>query len=233
MASFDLYMASEPRNRLSSAANDSTGNPNPIDAGNWTGCGRNQGNLVGTYRDWSACAETQWLGRPPTVTDMRSITYNDLKQRIKRQFWDRTGIEDIPDQDIANIFMNIFMGYGNVRLVQRALNDEFGLNLAVDGSMIKTLSNGQLGETYTALLRNSRIYPARTYNAIWDKLYESFSAQYNTFPGLLNSLLNDFPPKKDETREGSMLFSGTMASIFVPLSLAIFIAYRLIIRKKR
>ena len=118
---FKSYMNLPIRKQLTSALNDDTVNPDPHDAGNWTGCGCGQGNLVGTYRDVSACAMTHMLKRPATTQDLRSLTEEDVN-RIFKSWWDDMRMYEIPDQDVANIIFHIKLHFGNIGVVKRALN---------------------------------------------------------------------------------------------------------------
>lgn len=118
---FNSYMELPVRKKLTSSLNDDTVNPDPHDAGNWTGCGCGKGNLVGTYRDVSACAMTHMLKRPATVEDLRSLTEEDVK-RIFKSWWDDMKMYEISDQDVANIIFHIKLHFGNLGVVQRAFN---------------------------------------------------------------------------------------------------------------
>jgi lysozyme family protein len=194
MASFDDYMLSQPRYDLTQSSNDATINPRSDDAGNWTGCVIGRGNLVGTYRDWSACAETDYLRRNATVNDLRSLSFNDVKQRIKTTAWDRVGLDSVPDQDVANIVMHIRLHFGNISNVQRALN-ELGENLTIDGSA------GVGSNTLNALIRQTRKNAVKTFNEIRDRLALVYS---NSNPAYVNGFmryLNTYFPRKMEVNQ--------------------------------
>jgi lysozyme family protein len=152
MASLDLYFEHPLRKLLSTSNNDATVNPLANDAGNWTGCVPYVGNLVGTYRDISACLLSDYLGRPATVYDLRALTEQDVKNLFRIYFWDKLGGDSIPSQDVANIATQNYAHFGNVRNIQRALN-RLGENLSVDGV------SGSL--TRQALARQAAINPAR------------------------------------------------------------------------
>lgn len=222
MASIDSYLRSEPRYKLSQITNSDINNPDPVDAGNWTGCNRNSGNLVGTHRDWSACAETAYLGRPATYQDMSRIDYEALKKRIREVFWDKAGLDDL-SQDVANIYMHIFLHFGNVWVVQDALN-KMGENLKVDGIA------GRNSDTLKALIKRDRENSIRLYNRIRDSLeiaYLNSNPKY--VRGFINGL-NTYFPKKQEIG-GSLPTSGQVTSVFIPVAITMYLFYRFFIKK--
>jgi lysozyme family protein len=203
MASFDEYMLSQPRYDLTQSRNDATINPRSDDAGNWTGCAYGRGNLVGTYRDWSACAETSYLRRNATVSDLRALTFNDVKQRIKTTAWDRIGLDSLTDQDVANIVMHVKLHFGNISNVQRALN-ELGENLTIDGLA------GVGSNTTNALIRQTRKNPIKTFNAIRDRLSVVYSNSNPVYSNGFMRYLNTYFPRKMEVN---------MASVTIPVVL--------------
>lgn len=184
-ARFERYMNLPHRKKLTSAANDGTSNPRADDAGNWTGCGAGQGRLVGTYRDISACLYQQYKGRPIYVEDMRAMTYAEAKEII-RSIWDKMKLSEVPNQDVANITMHIKMHFGNVKIVQRALN-LLGERLSTDGLMGS--------KTLAALKRQTSLRPTATYNKIRSLLVQAYEKSNPVYRKGFMSLLEDFPPK--------------------------------------
>jgi len=191
MASFDAYINSPLRKALTSANNNGTkdtpGHPRADDAGNWTGCRPGVGNLVGTYRDISACMLTQVLGRPATYEDLKALTEQDAKNLIKRWFWDPLKLDQVPHQETADISIHIFMHYGNIRVVQKGLN-RLGAGLVEDG---------KAGPATIEALRKKAGPTA--YNAIRDELriaYENNSVEVYRKP-FLDALNKYFPVLSD------------------------------------
>ena len=205
MASFDEYMLSQPRYDLTQSSNDATTNPRSDDAGNWTGCSYGRGNLVGTYRDWSACAETSYLGRPATVYDLRALSFNDVKLRMKTTGWDRIGLDSVPNQDVANIVMHIKLHFGNIANVQRALN-ELGENLTIDGSA------GPNSNTTNALIRQTRKNPIKTFNAIRDRLAVVYTNSNPVYSAGFMRYLNTYFPRKMEIDTTTVLIPVVLVS---------------------
>lgn len=205
MASFDEYMLSQPRYDLTQSSNDATINPQSDDYGNWTGCAPYRGNLVGTYRDWSACAESSYLNRPATVNDLRSLTFNDVKRRIKVTAWDRIGLDSLPNQDIANIVMHVKLHFGNIRNVQIALNS-LGENLSIDGQA------GFGSSTLNALIRQTRKDSIKTFNAIRDRLADVYSASNPRYSNGFLRYLNTYFPRKIEIKASYLIAPALIVS---------------------
>ena len=209
-ANFERYMQMPWRQKLTSASNDGTINPRADDLGNWPSGQIGVGPLVGTFRDISAWALTAYRGHTVTVQELRALTYADAKEVIK-WIWDGIRAGEIQDQDVANITMHIKMHFGNIRLVQEALNN-LGEKLDIDGTL------GQ--KTLDAINRQIRKGPARLYNAIRAKLkaaYERSNPVYRK--GFLN-VLSDFPEKSTNKR-----YWATAAVIVLAVA-AIIYAYK-------
>jgi hypothetical protein len=192
-AKFEAYMNTNLRKKLTSHVNDATVNPRADDAGNWTGGVQGKGKLVGTYRDIAAVTACAYYGKK-TVTpeELRAIDENEAK-RIIKWIWDSINASEIPDQDVANITMHIKMHYGNIRIVQRALNS-LGENLKLSGTMNKP--------TLKALQKHTKSDAINTYNVIRTKLKHSYSRSNPVYrKGFMRIIENDFPLKnknKDE-----------------------------------
>ncbi len=211
LATFDNYMLSMPRNLLSQTSNNGTDTnpPHPLsnDAGNWSGCAQGAGLLVGTYRDVSACMLSAKLGRTVTAQELRNLTFNDVKD-LFRPLWISIGAGQLTDQDVANIYMHIKLHYGNIHVVQRALN-KLGENLNVDGSA------GDL--TKAAIVRQTKKNAVNTYNKIREELRISYSSNPNYAQAFLSSLDRYFPVKTGSSKviagsAGAVLLFGAAAA---------------------
>jgi lysozyme family protein len=90
----------------------------PQDKGN-----RNSlGQLVGTNWGINAQVYETYLGRPPSENDMRSMPRTTAEKIFKRLYWDRIYGDTIPDQQLANIFLDGIVNHGQgVRLMQEVL----------------------------------------------------------------------------------------------------------------
>lgn len=104
----------------------------PEDNGNYN----TEGHLVGTNYGISAPVYENWIGRLPTVADMKAITKAIAFQIYKANYWDACKGDYFKNQSVANLVIDHAVNAGVAsagRLVQRVLNNEFGYNLAVDG----------------------------------------------------------------------------------------------------
>ncbi len=174
------------RKLLTGIVNDATANPLANDAGNWTGCSPGKGNLIGTYRDISACALSDYLKRPATVQDLRNLTEADTRTII-RSWWDKMRMSEVPDQDVANIVFHLRMHFGNVHIAQIALR-QLGENVDIDG---------QFGpQTLEALKRQTRRNAGKTYTAIRNLLKANYQrSDPSVRAGFMRFLTDDFPEK--------------------------------------
>lgn len=106
----------------------------PGDNGNYNSLGQ----LVGTNYGISAKVYENWIGRPPSVADMKAIT-KDLSIMIYRSwYWDAIGASFINNQSIANLIVDHAVNagvYAAGKMTQEVLNEKFGFNLVVDGAI--------------------------------------------------------------------------------------------------
>jgi lysozyme family protein len=109
---------------------------NPSDPGNWTGGKIGVGDLVGTNKGISAPVYGEYIGRKPTVADMKSITNSTAKIIFRVRYWDLMKGDQIINQSVANILIDHAINAGRVRasrMVQEILNKKFSKRLVVDG----------------------------------------------------------------------------------------------------
>jgi lysozyme family protein len=78
--------------------------------------------LVGTNRGISAIAYEQYLGRKPTVADMKAITPEIAKQVYKKLFWDKMLGDQIQNNSVAWIMFDSLIATGNLKLVRSGIN---------------------------------------------------------------------------------------------------------------
>lgn len=112
MASFDLAYNLVARaeggyqNLRSDAANQNS-------RGEWVGT--NWGIIPATYE--------RATGRVPSESDMRSLTKEQAKEMFRQLFWTTIKGDQIPDQQLANIFFDGHVNHGTwgIQLMQRTL----------------------------------------------------------------------------------------------------------------
>lgn len=98
------------------------------DTGNWA-CGQ----LVGTKYGVSAVAFSIWVGRCPTVDEIKNLT-KDVAFHFYAWYFDHYNLYPIENQTFFELLANNTMGSpaNAARVEQKALN-RLGYNIAVDG----------------------------------------------------------------------------------------------------
>lgn len=91
----------------------------PQDDGNWY-----LGELIGTNWGISAPTLAGFLGRKPTVTEMRNLSRATAELILKRSFWDKNNLGKLHNQSVATMIYDgtVNSGAGTMRLlVEKAL----------------------------------------------------------------------------------------------------------------
>jgi len=135
-------------------------NPNDFD-GNYNSLGE----LVGTMRGISALVYEAWIGRPPTVADMKSISLATADAILKKLYWDLLKAPQIKNQEVAEVIVDhgINSGTGSIAIiVQRVLNNSFNKNLAVDGG-IGNLTLSAINSVNQVMLHSAIIQGRKDY----------------------------------------------------------------------
>lgn len=181
---FKLYMQSPLRQKLVSEHNIVAHDPAANDASNWSGCQVGKGVLAGTFRDISACAAAACYGRDVTVEEMKNLSYNEAENVI-RWIWNQIHGSKISNQSVANLTMHIQMQYGNIRIVQAALNS-MGAKLRLSGRMDRA--------TQLAMANACKADAADTYNQIRNQLIIAYGRMRGTYT-FVRIINKEFPPK--------------------------------------
>ena len=155
----------------------------PDDTGNYCA-----GQLIGTKYGVSAVAFGNWVGRCPTVAEMKALT-TDTAYQFYAWYFDRFNLYPIESQKFFELLANNTMGSpaGAARAEQRALN-RLGYSVAVDGSRGPA--------TVAALNKAWRSAPEKIYNTVreeWVKHLESINKP-QFLPGWMYRLNTYFPP---------------------------------------
>lgn len=111
------------------------------DNGNWTGGKKGVGMLIGTKFGISAPVLMDYLGRVPTVTEMRNLTKSISDSIYMAKYWQPIRGNEIESQEIANgIYdMAVNAGVGTaIILAKRARN--FPETSKMDDYFLKTLN---------------------------------------------------------------------------------------------
>lgn len=104
------------------------------DEGNYNSLGQ----LIGTNYGISAVALEKYLGRVPSVSDMKTLSYSTALIIFKNEYWDMIKGDYINSQAVAETIVDHAVNSGRkttVRIVQTVLNQYFGKNLVIDGDM--------------------------------------------------------------------------------------------------
>lgn len=181
---FKQYINSPLRQKLLSSSNSNLASPSKHDGSNWSGCQIGKGVLAGTFRDVSACAASACYGRDISIEEMKNLDYN-AAVKIIEWIWNKIYGSSIPDQSVANLTMHIQMQFGNIRMVQNALNSK-GYNLRSTGAMNRATLNA---------LQNACDKDAiETYNIIREELLSTFKSMRGSHL-YIRVVSKEFPPK--------------------------------------
>jgi len=96
------------------------------------------GEFVGTMRGISAPVYEAWIGRVPSIADMKAISKETAIAIYKANYWNKVKASLMKAQEVANVLVDhgVNAGLGNAgELVQNVLNDSFNKNLNVDGGI--------------------------------------------------------------------------------------------------
>lgn len=178
----------------------------PDDNGNYCG-----GQLIGTKYGVSAVAFQTWVGRCPSVDEMKAIS-EDTAYQFYSWYFNYYRLYPIENQTFFELLANNTMGSpaGAARAEQRALN-RLGYNVSVDGV--------RGAQTIAALNAAWRDNPTAIYNSVreeWIKYLKSLNKP-QFLPGWMKRLDENFPPLG-----GLALGTGALALIL----LAVFIFWK-------
>lgn len=158
------------------------------DNGNWTGCRKNVGNLVGTNHGISACTYKNYYGRIPTKADMQNITIGQALEIYKHLYWDVCKAGQIFNQPIANLMLDTVVQHGingGQKLIQSAVNER---NLAY---FPKLYVDGNIGNKSIAAINHfAQTNPALLYHALKAVRRRRYERLGLSHPHYLNGWLN-------------------------------------------
>ena len=101
------------------------------DSGNYSG-----GKLIGTNHGISAPVLKTYLGRTPTVDEMKNLTKETATKIYKKIFWTVTRAPEMEDKYVAVQYADMYVNGGKnaVKIMKRALNN-LGSQLSVSYSV--------------------------------------------------------------------------------------------------
>lgn len=117
MANFDIAYGK-------TAKNEGGYTNNSKDNGNWTGGKVGSGILIGTNYGISAPVLMKFIGRVPTVDEMKNLSIDTVKKIYRKDYWNIIRGDEILIQEIGNSVYDsaVNMGAGTaIKLSQRAL----------------------------------------------------------------------------------------------------------------
>lgn len=140
----------------------------PRDKGNFV-----DGKLIGTNHGISAPVLKEWLGRTPTVDDMKNLSYETALQIYKKNYWNPIGGDRINNQSIAELLYDhaVNAGLGNAAKV---VSDSLGV---------------KVGIPFTTTVDRINSHPNQ--KELFEKIKEARKQHYERLGGYaLNSWLN-------------------------------------------
>lgn len=146
---------------------------------NDTGNYNSLGHLVGTNWGISAPVYERWIGKPPTLLEMRNMPKQVAEEIYKARFWDRIQGSRISPQYLADIIMDGAVNHGvsrGVKLLQEVLG---------------VYPDGIMGEITLAAIR--RANPARLFEAYKQRrvaFYNSLAASNPAYRPFLDGWMN-------------------------------------------
>lgn len=89
------------------------------DPGNYN----SRGQQVGTNWGINAKVYEDWIGRPPSVADMRAMTAATAKRIYREKYWDNIKGDQIQNQQIATLLFDghVNHGFWGIRMMQQVL----------------------------------------------------------------------------------------------------------------
>ena len=92
----------------------------PEDRGNYNSFNQ----LVGTNRGINAQVYEDWIGRPPSIDDMKAISAVIATAIYKARYWDRMKGDLIQNHDVAEIIFDGHVNHGSwgIKMLQEVLN---------------------------------------------------------------------------------------------------------------
>lgn len=173
MASFNLYipLLSAVEGRYQNLKGDK-GNYNSL------------GHQVGTNYGIAAKTYEAWIGRPPTIADMKAITKTVALEIMKAWYWDKMKASAIHNQSVAEMIVDHAINAGPERagiMAQEVLNKTFGFKLKVDG-IIGSLSLAAINSVDQEWFHQAlKTYRSNYYNSVGGEFLKTWTNRIKRF----------------------------------------------------
>lgn len=141
------------------------------DLGNYVNTKKGK-RFIGTNHGISAPLLADYMGKIPTIKDMKDLSYNTALKIYKKEYWDKLKLSNLNNQSIANIIYDgcINQGIKNMRSVLRAALEENDININDNDNIfseeiidkINSISSEQLFDSIKKH-RNKKYEQAGTY----------------------------------------------------------------------
>lgn len=122
------------------------------DRGNYVG-----GNFIGTNHGISAPLLAKYMGKTPTVEDMKNLSYEKALEIYKKEFWNRLKLEHLKNQSIANIIYDgcVNQGVNTMRSIIRDALEENNINVDDDDNIFSEKILSKINDMDSEILFNS------------------------------------------------------------------------------
>lgn len=141
----------------------------PQDVGNYTSSGK----LVGTNKGIAAITLEAYLGREPSVAEMKALTTEKATAIYRTLFWDRMLGDLILSQSVALIFWEAFVASGNLMRPRKAINKYYGKTVVSEKNL--RFGNTEINYTNNADAR-------KLFNIAWQQEVDQRHARVATNP---------------------------------------------------
>jgi lysozyme family protein len=148
------------------------------DNGNWTGGKVNSGILIGTNHGISAPVLKEWLGRTPSIADMKNLPYSTALQIYKKNYWDALSLSIVENQSLALLIYDGAVNQGVYRLKGFLADSLSSVGIPASTSdSSSTLAN-----------KVNKAPQQQLYNTIKSKRQDSYNPDSPFYSGWMNRL---------------------------------------------
>lgn len=138
-----------------------------------------KGEFVGTNHGISAPVLADYLGRTPTVEDMKALTKEEAREIAATRYYDRFSIEELPSELQEIVFHSVYMSESRgVKAMQRLLGVE------ADGIIgPKTIKAMQSADFTKEQFKDEFLAELEENSPTWDKHGKGWTNRFNKLAG--------------------------------------------------